>query len=97
MSNEEKIKEIAQNTREKIKDFSFYKNPDTGNNALDLTGMREIIEQALKEYGEFIRQQTLDNVESKIGFLRQWLNEDRITDVNKMVDNEQIKYWLGLE
>ena len=29
---EEKIKEIAQNTREKIKDFSLYKNPDTGNN-----------------------------------------------------------------
>ena len=60
--NEEKIKEIAQNTREKIKDFSLYKNPDTGNNALDLTGMREIIEDALKEYGDYIRQQTLEEV-----------------------------------
>ena len=29
--------------------------------------------------------------------LRQWLNEDRITDVNKMVDNEQIEKWLGLQ
>lgn len=59
---EEKIKEIAQNTREKIKDFSLYKNPDTGNNALDLTGMREIIEDALKEYGVWVRQQTLEEV-----------------------------------
>ena len=65
--NEEKIKEIAQNTREKIKDFSLYKNPDTGNNALDLTGMREIIEDALKEYGDYIRQQTLEEVKACVG------------------------------
>lgn len=29
-----------------------------------------------------------------IGMLRQWLNEDRITDPNKMVTNEQIEHWL---
>lgn len=32
--------------------------------------------------------------ERNISFLRQWLNEDRITDPNKMVSNEDIKRWL---
>lgn len=35
-------------------------------------------------------------LEKGIGRLRQWLNEDRITDINKMVDNQQIKVMLGL-
>jgi hypothetical protein len=30
----------------------------------------------------------------KIGMLRQWLNEDRITDYTKMVTNEEIMAWL---
>ena len=30
----------------------------------------------------------------KIGMLRQWLNEERITDPNKMVSNEEIKIML---
>lgn len=32
----------------------------------------------------------------KIGYLRQWLNEDRITDPKKMVTNEQIETMLGI-
>ena len=32
--------------------------------------------------------------EQNIGFLRQWLNEDRITDPKKMISNEDIKHWL---
>lgn len=31
-----------------------------------------------------------------IGMLRQWLNEDRITDPEKMVTNEEIVYWLEI-
>jgi len=30
----------------------------------------------------------------KIGLLRQWLNEERITDPKKMVSNEEIKKLL---
>ena len=30
----------------------------------------------------------------KIGMLRQWLNEDRITEPKKMVTNEMIEHWL---
>lgn len=31
---------------------------------------------------------------AKIGMLRQWLNEDRITDSSKMVSNEELEKWL---
>lgn len=31
----------------------------------------------------------------RISMLRQWLNEDRITDPNKMVTNDDILVWLG--
>lgn len=30
----------------------------------------------------------------RIGMLRQWLNEDRITDSKKLVTNEDLIYWL---
>ena len=33
----------------------------------------------------------------RIGMLRQALNEDRITDPNKIVDNEYIEHWLGIK
>lgn len=32
-----------------------------------------------------------------IGMLRQWLNEDRITDPKKLVTNEDILHWLNLD
>ena len=39
----------------------------------------------------------MKTTEQNIGMLRQWLNEDRITDPNKMVTNEQIKTWLNIK
>lgn len=45
----------------------------------------------------FIRQvekEAEKRVKANIGLLRQWLNEDRITDLNKMVTNEQLERWL---
>jgi hypothetical protein len=40
-----------------------------------------------------------DELEPRIGMLRQWLNEDRIKDANRFVTNEDIHLWLdsGLE
>ena len=32
-----------------------------------------------------------------IGFLRQWLNESRITDESKLVTNEEIEHFLNLK
>jgi len=39
----------------------------------------------------------LTELEHNIGMLRQWLNEDRICDINRMVTNEQIGSWLKLQ
>jgi len=35
-----------------------------------------------------------EQININIGMLRQWLNEDRIDEPNKMVTNEDIKHWL---
>lgn len=42
------------------------------------------------------REEEREEIKRHIGSLRQWLNEDRITDPKKMVTNEQIKNWLDL-
>ena len=36
----------------------------------------------------------LNKLKRNIGLLRQWINEDRIDDPDKMITNEQIKNWL---
>ena len=39
----------------------------------------------------------MENIQTNtknIGMLRQWLNEDRITEPKKMITNEQIIDWL---
>ena len=38
----------------------------------------------------------MKTTELEISQLRQWLNEDRITDNDKMVSNADIKLWLGI-
>jgi len=43
------------------------------------------------------RKETVKEIEGNIGMLRQWLNEDRITDPNKMVASADIKRWLFLD
>ena len=35
-----------------------------------------------------------DELRKNIGMMRQWLNEDRITDPKKLVTNEDIADWL---
>lgn len=46
------------------------------------------------------QQQLVTNInllKQNIGLLRQWLNEDRITDPNKFVTNEELLHWLNLK
>lgn len=37
---------------------------------------------------------TFNILKENIPRMRQWLNEDRITDVQRLVDNEDISFWL---
>ena len=57
-------------------------------NALD-----EAVNKLLTSTEERVRESMLKNV----GMLRQWLNEDRITDLKKMVSSEDIIHWLTFE
>lgn len=43
-----------------------------------------------------IIQEYKESLKIRVGMLRQWLNEDRIDDTNKMVDNEDIEHWLDI-
>lgn len=36
-----------------------------------------------------------EELRRKVGFMRQWLNEDRITDPKKMVTTEELLHWLS--
>lgn len=57
--------------------------------------------EALKETQKFLDRYIAGKIlpyisKPRVGFLRQWLNEDRITDSNKMVENWQIEKMLGI-
>ena len=54
--------------------------------------------KALRQHAYCVRKflSDLTELEHNIGMLRQWLNEDRICDINRMVTNEQIGSWLKL-
>ena len=39
-------------------------------------------------------QLTFDILKNNIPRMRQWLNEDRITDTKRLVDNEDLSFWL---
>lgn len=43
---------------------------------------------------ELSKQEGAKITSQDVGMLRQWLNEDRITDTEKMVKNEDIIYWI---
>lgn len=49
----------------------------------------------IKQFIKDIRKQDEEELIKNIGFLRQWLNEDRITDVSRMVTNEQLLRWFN--
>jgi hypothetical protein len=41
------------------------------------------------------REEMIAQLKQDIGMLRQWLNEDRITDSNRMVTNKEIAMWIS--
>lgn len=43
------------------------------------------------------RNRNLKERKHALGFMRQWLNEDRITDVKKMVTDEQLNHWFDYQ
>jgi len=48
------------------------------------------LEKGIKRMKALFNKEQTKNV----GFLRQWLNEDRITDVKRMVTNKELLSWF---
>ena len=66
----------------------------------ELESDHEYYTSQLKLAKNFFRQKEKEwkeENELQIGFLRQWLNEDRITDPKKMITNEMIKVFISEE
>jgi len=55
------------------------------------------VRRLLGEFRESVRQEVLAEVEVRVGALRQALNEDRITDPDRMIDNDYINFWLRIK
>jgi len=51
-------------------------------------------QDSIEEFIERTLTQQKREIQNNIGFLRQWLNEDRIKDPKNLVTNEDIIYWL---
>jgi len=49
-----------------------------------------------KRNGRYYKKLIMKTTELAIGMLRQWLNEERITDSKKMVTNAEIELCLGI-
>lgn len=82
-----KIKEKGLVPREKGYNYICFLKQDIGfNQAIQETNLPAIV--------ELVREEFLGKIENNIGMLRQWLNEDRITDVDKMVDNKDLEHWV---
>ena len=81
-----------KNIKQKLRDLCWYKicYADLLKNK-DKEKYANIMADEILELFEKEKQEMAVNISS----LRQWLNEDRITDPKKMVTNEQILTWLN--
>lgn len=80
--------------------FTLNKNGDLELNFTDDTSIPKDDKQLLKSFISSTLQNAIteerERINSRVGILRQLLNEERITDPNKMIDNEYIRKVLSL-
>jgi len=61
----------------------------------DSFGFNGTIEELADSILGLVTQEIVEERNKSISLLRQWLNEDRITDIKKMVTNEEILIWFN--
>ncbi len=97
-----KLNEVISRTREEDIEEAFEKSAWGKAKSLMLieqgreerhSGENECCVQCLEDGKEQGIREERERVISKIGLMRQWLNEDRITD-KKMVTNEELLSWI---
>ncbi len=57
---------------------------------------REDVGIKLMEMAQWAEEQAFEKVRRQMGFMRQWLNEDRIADSRNMVTTEELLKWIEL-
>lgn len=72
----------------------FYNTAFKAGQDAELLRERENFDNIITQMKNETREAVINHVEDNIGRLRQWLNEDRITEPKKMVTNEQIATWI---
>lgn len=76
------------NIPQKIKQIEYvYTGNEKSNDKIKLI-------EVIDSYNALISYLSEKEEKPRIGFLRQWLNEDRITELDRMVTNEQIETML---
>ena len=55
---------------------------------------KEIKKFIQKEIDDAVKEER-ERLEQKVGMIRQWLNEDRITDPKKMITSEDLLYFIN--
>lgn len=81
---------VTEELENKLNDIMFdYREYASHETTEELVNLIQSERRAEREY-------VLQQIDSKIGFLRQWLNEDRVTDPRKLVKSEQISNWLEI-
>jgi hypothetical protein len=68
-----------------------------GLNYSDIQNVAELLAPCFLSKFTTYKQELEQKQNRNIGMLRQWLNEDRITDATRMVTNQDIKHWLELQ
>ena len=68
-----------------------------GINKVLIEGITRDIELFILKTRQEAREEERFKIYDRVGFLRQWLNEDRITDPKKTVTTKDIIHWLKEE
>lgn len=84
----------AKELRQEWNDFAISINKTRG--VMQYNSLSETADWWLSKLS-LVEEKTREDALKNIGMLRQWLNEDRITNPNKMVTNEKLKSILSIK
>ena len=77
--------------------YKTFFNENEGNGSSRWLVSPDTVERFIEGIKQNAMEKEREKLELNIGMLRQWLNEDRITDIDKLITSEDIKHWIFKE